>query len=394
MALTGKAGRGVAIAAAYEMRPGRYPQYDKLAIQEAVVAEFLRACPTPLRDIVDGLLVSPAGMADGTTVDVFSHERLIDALGFSPRFSETLNAGGSTYCLMVARAATAIAAGQADAVLCVGAGKFPVVGAGGGDAMARLTSHPDFEYPYGSFIPAMYALVATRHMHERGTTREALAQVAVTSREWALRHPDALMRSKGAITIDDVLRSRPIASPFNLLDCSVPCEGGGVVLVARAEIARALHPQPAWVLGFGEFHDHGVVAHATDFCSMGVDASARAAFRMAGLKPAYVDVAELYDAFSINPILLLEETGLVERGKGGAFYRDGCAAFGGDLPVNTYGGLMSFGHTGDASGMSMLIEGALQVMGRAQGRQIDADIALVHAYGGMMADHCTLLLGR
>jgi acetyl-CoA acetyltransferase len=240
----------------------------------------------------------------------------------------------------------------------------------------------------------MYALVATRHMHERGTPREALAQVAVTSRQWALRHPDALMRSKGPITIDDVLRSRPVASPFNMLDCSVPCEGGGVVLVTRAELARELDPQPAYVLGFGEYHDHGVVAHAADFCSMGANVSAGAAFRMAGLKPSDVDVAELYDAFSINPILLLEETGLVERGKGGAFYLDGRASIGGELPVNTYGGLMSFGHTGDASGMSMLVEGALQVMGRAKERQVDADIALVHAYGGMMADHCTLLLGR
>ena len=383
----------VAIAAAYEMRPGRYPDHSNHTIQETVVGEFLRACPVP-RALIDGLLVTPAGMAGGGGADVFSHERLIDALGFSPRFSETLNAGGSSYCLMVARAATAIAAGQANAVLCVGGGKFPVVGAGGGDAMARLTSHPDFEYPYGAFIPAMYALVATRHMHERGTTREAMAQVAVTSRDWALRHPDALMRAKGALTIDDVLRSRPIASPFNLLDCSVPCEGGGVVLVTRAEIARELNPQPAYVLGFGEFHDHGVVAHATDFCSMGVAAAARAAFDMAGLKPADVDVAQLYDAFSINPILLLEETGLIERGKGGAFYLEGHAAAGGRLPVNTYGGLLSFGHTGDASGMSMLVEGALQVMGRAQARQVDADIALVHAYGGMMADHCTVLLGR
>ena len=166
---------GVAIAAAHEIPPGRYPQHDKLAIQEVVVAEFLRSCRVP-REAVDGLLVTPAGMADGRSVDVFTHERLMDALGFSPRFAETINAGGSSYCLMVARAATAIAAGQADAVLCVGGGKFPVVGAGGGDAMARLTSHADFEYPYGAFIPAMYALVANRHMHERGTTREAVFQ--------------------------------------------------------------------------------------------------------------------------------------------------------------------------------------------------------------------------
>lgn len=383
----------MAIAAAHEIRPGRYPQYDKLAIQEVVVGEFLRAHRIP-RDIVDGLLVTPAGMADGRNVDVFTHERLMDALGFSPRFSETINGGGSSYGLMVARAANAIAAGQADAVMCVGGGKFPAVGSGGGDAMAKLTSHPDFEYPYGAFIPAMYALVASRHMHERGTTREAMAQVAVTSRQWSLTHPDALMRDKGPISIDDVLRSRPIASPFNLLDCSVPCEGGGVVLVARADLARELTPQPAYVLGIGEFHDHGAVAHASDFCSMGAAACARAAFESSGLQPSDVDVAELYDAFSINPILLLEETGLVERGKGGAFYLDGRAGVGGDLPVNTYGGLLSFGHTGDASGMSMLVEGALQVMGRATGRQVDADIALVHAYGGMMADHCTLLLGR
>jgi acetyl-CoA acetyltransferase len=260
--------------------------------------------------------------------------------------------------------------------------------------MAKIVSHPDFEYPYGSFIPAMYALTATRHMHERGTTREALAQVAVTSREWALRHPDAIMRSKGRLTVADVLGSRPIASPFHLLDCSVPCEGGAVVLVARPEIARELAEQPAYVLGFGEHHGHGAVAHAEDFTSMGAGVAARSAFTMAGLQPADIDVAQLYDAFSISPIWLLEETGLTGYGKGGTAYLEGRCGPGGDLPVNTYGGLLSFGHTGDASGMSMLVEGIRQVMGVAQGRQIDANVALVHTYGGMMADHCTLLLGR
>jgi acetyl-CoA acetyltransferase len=382
-----------AIAAAHEVPPGRYPEYDRLSVQEHVLAEFLRAWPVS-PEVVDGLLVCPAGMADGAGTDVFVHERLTDALGLTPRFAETLNVGGASYSVMVARAATAIAAGLADAVLCVGAGKFPAVAAGGGDAMARITSHPDFEYPYGSFIPAMYALMATRHMHERGTTREALAQVAVTSREWALRHPDAIMRSKGPLTVHDVLASRPIASPFNLLDCSVPCEGGAVVLVAREEIAREFAEQPAYLLGFGEYHGHGAIAHASDFASMGASVSARAAFTMAGLQARDVGVAELYDAFSICPIWLLEETGLAGHGEGGAVYLDGRAGPGGDLPVNTYGGLLSFGHTGDASGMSMLVEAARQIMGAADGRQVDADTALVHTYGGMMADHCTLLFGR
>ncbi|MFD2398797.1 hypothetical protein ACFSVJ_21380 [Prauserella oleivorans] len=122
---------------------------------------------------VDGLLVCPAGMAGGQGADVFNHERINDALGIRPRFCETINVGGATYTVMLTRAATAIRAGLADAVLCVGAGKFPKVGAGGADLMARMISHPDFEYPYGSFIPALYALAATRHMAERGTRGSA-----------------------------------------------------------------------------------------------------------------------------------------------------------------------------------------------------------------------------
>ncbi|MFD2398796.1 thiolase family protein [Prauserella oleivorans] len=202
------------------------------------------------------------------------------------------------------------------------------------------------------------------------------------------------MRPAGPLTIEQVLDSRPIASPFHLLDCSVPCEGGAAFLVMRGELARELTQQPAYLLGFGEHHDHGNISHASDFATMGAGVSARTAFAMAGLAPSDVDIAQLYDAFSINPILLLEETGLAEPGKGGHFYLNGAAAPDGVLPVNTYGGLLSFGHTGDASGMSMLIEGARQVMGQAGDRQVEADIALVHTYGGMMADHSTVLLGR
>ena len=133
---------------------------------------------------------------------------------------------------------------------------------------------------------------------------------------------------------------------------------------------------------------------ATSVATMGAGVSAHAAFDMAGVSPSDVDVAELYDAFTINPILLVEETGLIGPGKGGQFFLDGRGAPGGDLPVNTYGGLLSFGHTCDASGMSMLVEAARHVMGQATGRQLDAEIALVHTYGGMMADHSTVLLGR
>jgi acetyl-CoA acetyltransferase len=261
--------------------------------------------------------------------------------------------------------------------------------------MARMVSHPDFEFIYGTFIPALYALAARRHMHDRGTTREALAAVAVSGREWAIRHPDAIMRAQGRLTIADVLASRPIAEPFHLLDCSVPCEGGAAFLVARGEIARSLVSQPAYVRGFGEYHDHGPISQSRDFAAMGAGFAARQAFDSAGLAPKDVRVAEIYDAFTINPIMFLEEMGLVPPGGGGRFFLDGNGLPGGKLPVNTYGGLLSFGHTGDASGMSMLVEGALQTMGRAGERQVaDADVVLVHTYGGMMAAQCTLILGR
>ncbi|HSD11247.1 MAG TPA: thiolase family protein, partial [Candidatus Binatia bacterium] len=345
--------------------------------------------------VVDGLLVAPAGMAMGTGAELFVHENLGDSLGLHPIYSETLNAGGATYAVMAARAALAIEGGRANAVLCAAAGKFPKVGAGGAAAMARMVSHPDFEFIYGTFIPALYALAARRHMHDRSTTREALAAVAVSSREWALRHPNAIMRSQGRLTIDDVLRSRPIAEPFHMLDCSVPCEGGAAFLVARGDVARAIASQPAYIRGFGEYHDHGPISQSRDFATMGAGEAARQAYGSAGLEPRDVRVAEIYDAFTINPIMFLEETGLAAAGSGGRFFLDGRGAPGGSLPINTYGGLLSFGHTGDASGMSMIVEGALQTMGLCGDRQVpDADVVLVHTYGGMMAEHCTLILGR
>ncbi len=383
-----------AIAAATEIRPGRYPELDGNDLYERVLRAFLEEWRIDPK-IVDGFLVSPAGMATGGATDIFVHENLADSLGIHPVFSETLNCGGATYAIMASRAALAVASGRANAVLCASSGKFPKVGKGGAEAMAKMVSHPDFEFIYGTFIPALYALAARRHMHDRGTTREALASVAVSSREWALRHPDAIMRDKGSLTIADVIASRPIAEPFHMLDCSVPCEGGAAFLVARAEIAKSITPQPAYLKGFGEYHDHGPISQSRDFSAMGAGHAARQAFASAGLTPADVKVAQIYDAFTINPVMFLEEMGLVAPGKGGPFFLEGRGRPGGPLPVNTYGGLLSFGHTGDASGMSMVIEGALQTMGRAGARQVaNAEIVLVHTYGGMMADQCTLLLGR
>lgn len=231
-------------------------------------------------------------------------------------------------------------------------------------------------------------------MHEFGTTREELAAVAVSSREWALRHPDAFMREQGPITVADVLASRPIASPFHLLDCSVPLDGGAAYLVANAGVARRLNRRPAWLLGYGEAHTHFNISQSRDLLLGGAQAAGQRAFAMAGLTPSEIDVFELYDSFSYNPLATVEALGVVPQGRGGRLFADGHAAPGGDCPVNTYGGLLSFGHTGDASGMSMLVEGALQVMGKAGERQVPGvETALVHANGGMMSEHAVAILG-
>jgi len=253
---------------------------------------------------------------------------------------------------------------------------------------------PDFEFIYGAYIPVIYALAASRYLSVYQATEKDLGAVAVAAREWAIRNPQAIRHTVGPISLDDVLASRPIASPFHLLDCSSPCEGGGAFLVTTPERARDLTDQPAFVLGTGAHHSHSFISQAPDLIQTGAVHSGRAAFAQAGLTADDVDVVELYDAFTINPLLCLEDLGFCGRGEAGDFVLEGRTSPGGSLPMNTNGGLLSFGHTGDASGLSVLVEGARQVMGTA-GCQVDsAEHALVHTYGGMMGEHYTVILGR
>lgn len=382
-----------AIAAVFEMTPGRYPEHTALDLYRDVLSQALAGWGVRPAQL-DGLLIPPADMA-ADRPDVLMHERFIDELGIRSVLSETMFAGGASYALMVQRAALAIADGRAEAVLCAGAGKFPKLDLDTRRAMSKIFQ-PQFELPYGPTIPAMYALLATRHMAEYGTTSEQFAAVAVAARRWAMRHPQALMRPRGEIDVAAVLASPMVASPFHMLDCSVPCEGGGAMLVTSGEVARRICAQPAYVRGMGEFHSHGYQSQVDEFgVSVGAREAGRQAFRTSGLTPADIDVVEIYDAFSAMPLICLEDLGFCGKGEGGALVESGAILPGGDLPLNTYGGLMSFGHVGDASGLSMIVEGARQVMGVAGERQVaSAATALVHCYGGMQADHGTLILAR
>lgn len=383
-----------AIAAVTEIQPGRYPQYDEIQLHRQVLKEFFQEWKIDPK-VINGIFTAPTALLGEKRPEVAVHELLTEELGITPTISESIYAGGATYSMMVQRAALAIAEGRADCILCVSAGKFPKVGKSGGETTGKLVSHPEFEFIYGAYIPPMYALIANRYMHEFGITQEQLASVSVSSREWALKHPKAFMRNKGPLSIEDVLNSRPISSPFHLLDCSVPCEGGAAVLVTSETVAKQINPQPAYIVGMGEIHGNTYISQRRNFSIYGSTETGKQAYSMANVTPGDIDVVQFYDSFSINPIMYLEEFGFCKKGMGGRYVMEGHTSSGGDLPMNTYGGLLSFGHTGDASGMSMMIEGALQVMGKAEERQVDkVNLALVHTHGGMMSEHSTLILGR
>lgn len=385
--------RPPAIVAASQIAPGRFPTLDGLQLMEKIVGHFLAEWPDLSPDMIDGLLVPPAFIAGAGGMNTYIHQRLAGRLGIRPRFAETLNAG-ATYGAMVARAVMAIEAGICSAVLCVGVGKFPSVHIDGA-AISTLVGDPEFELCYGASIPAMYAMVARRFMHQRGTTPEQLSAVSVSAREWALGNPDAYMYGRGRLGTDEVMASRPIATPLHRLHCSVPCEGGGAMLIVRGDAINPGAAPAAFIVGVGESHGHAPVSEIAEPASTGLAECARQAFKMSGLAPKDISIAQLYDAFSITPIMQLEEFGFVGSGGGGEFFASGAAGPGGILPVNTYGGLLSFGHTGDASGMSLFVEAAQQVMGLAAKRQIaNVDTALVHTYGGILTDNVTVILGR
>ncbi|WP_137152679.1 thiolase family protein [Devosia sp. FKR38] len=381
-----------AIAAAAEIKPGRYPDLSNAQLYLQVIEQLLADWNLKLGDI-DGVLAAPLDMATPSP-KIFTHEMLAEELGLTPRLGLTMSAGGATYGYMVQYAALAIAAGKAEAVLCVGAGKFAKMSPDVAETLIKSVCDPEFEFPYGPVIAGLYAQYAARYMHEFGVTAQDMAAVSVSSRKWAKLNPAALTYAKPDISVADVLASRMIASPFHYLDCSIPCEGGGAVLVTSGEVARRISAQPAYILGMGEFHGHGYVSRNRNLVDCGAARSGADAFRQAGLAPADIDHVQIYDAFSINPLMFLEDLGFAARGKAAELFHSGRTAPGGDFAVNTYGGLIGYGHGGDASGMSMIVEGALQVMGRADGRQVSADRALVHSYGGMMAEHSTLILGR
>jgi acetyl-CoA acetyltransferase len=248
-----------------------------------------------------------------------------------------------------------------------------------------------YERPYGPLFPiSSYALVAQRHMYEFGTTREQLAQVAVTARQWAALNPGALKPEP--LTIEEVIASPLVSDPLRRLDCCLVTNGGGAVVVTSAERARRLPKRPVHVLGVGESHNHRHIAAMRDFTTTPAVASSGAAWKMAGLGPQDMDVAEVYDAFTINTIVGLEDLGFCPKGEGGRLIEAGTGP-GSKLPVNTSGGGLAYCHPG-MFGIFLLVEAVQQLRGECGGRQVPgARHAVAHAFGGVFSGHATVVLG-
>jgi acetyl-CoA acetyltransferase len=286
---------------------------------------------------------------------------------------------------------------HAQAALQLGLCKVAVIAYGStqrtvGRRRASVREYNPYETPFRPFLPATaYALAASRHMHQYGTTREQLAAVAVAARDWALLNPAAWERKP--LTIDEVLSARMVSYPLTARDCCLITDGGGAVIMTTAERARSLKKPPAYVLGCGQAITHANISSMPDLTVTGALQSGRAAYEMARLGPGDVDVIELYDAFTINTILFLEDLGFCPKGEGGRFVSDGRVAPGGGLPVNTNGGGLSYCHPG-MYGLFLLIEAARQLRRECGARQIaDCETAIAHGNGGVLSSQSTVILG-
>jgi acetyl-CoA acetyltransferase len=256
---------------------------------------------------------------------------------------------------------------------------------------ARLTEQ--FERIWGLPLPVgAYALAASRHMHQYGTTSEQLAEVAVATRRWAELNPRAFMREP--ITIQDVLASPLITEPLHLLDCCLVTDGGGAVVVAAPERARDLALPPVWILGHGESHSHLTISNMPDLTVTPARESGGRAFAMAGLSPAEMDVVEIYDSFTITVLLTLESLGFCGPGESGDFVSGQRTAPGGPFPLNTNGGGLSYCHPG-MYGIFLLIEAVRQLRGESGPRQVEgARLAVAHGTGGVLSSGATVVMGR
>ncbi|MDP2727572.1 MAG: thiolase family protein [Dehalococcoidia bacterium] len=382
----------VALVGIGETKIGKLPGMGVAQLQAQAAKRAIEDAGLSKEDI-DGVFLPPPYFA----LMMQPATRVIEYLGLTAKagthFSAGLDAGGASPCSLVMAAAAAINAGLCETALCVYGDTQATGPSGKGLSAIKLSRGTDeWELPYGIGTPGQdFALVAQHHMHEYGTTSEQLAAIAVTCRKHAALNPIA--QRKEPLTIQDVVNSRMLAAPLHQLDFCLVSDGGGAVIVTSAERARDMRKRPVWLLGVGAGNTHKIISQAPNLSQhLAAKEAGRMAFQMAGLTPKDVDVAEVYDCFTIAVLVQLEALGFCKVGEGGPFVASGAIDLGGKLPLNTHGGLLSQGHV---DGILHITEAVKQLRGEAGASQVkDAKVAVVTGNGGIMASSGVLILGR
>lgn len=357
-----------------------------LGLQTQAITRALADAGLSLSD-VDGLAT--------TGISRFSTTQLADYVGLAPTWTDSTFVGGCAFEMYVARAVQAIESGQAaTVVISFASNQRSARSRSLGGVIETHTPEAQFETPYGPLYPiSYYAMAAQQYLHRYGAGREQLAEVAVAAREWALLNPKAFRHESGSLTVDAVLGSRMVSTPLTTADCCLVTDGGGAIVLTSRDRARDLRRPPVRVLGYGECVTNTSMTTVQDLTRTGAATSGRAAFARAGLTPADVDVAEIYDSFSITVLLSLEALGFCGPGEAASWISDGRIRPGGDFPLDTTGGGLSYCHPGQF-GVLLLVEAVRQLRAECGDRQVPgAEIALAHGTGGILSAHATVLLG-
>ena len=380
--MTGVGGR-YAIVGVGESDVGRHLGRSGMALHLEAISRALADAGLDKSDL-DGLLVRPS-----RAEPQFNYSAVLAGrLGIEPTYFSDVALGGASSASMIVDAVAALEAGLCTTIVCVNGDAQTGRGAVRRGGLTNWIE--DFERPFGMVgAPESYGLAARRHMHEYGTTTEQFGAIAVACRKHAGLNPNATFRAP--MTLADHQASRMVVDPFRLLDCCPVTDGAGAVIIASAERAHDLKQHPVYLLGLGQGFTHSDLPYASSMTMVSMRGASERAYRMAGLGPADIDCAQLYDCFTSVVLVTLEDYGFCAKGDGGAFVEGGRIELGGDLPVNTGGGLLSQGH---ASGMLLVTEGAIQMRGAAGARQVpEAETAIVSGQCGVTGINVCLILG-
>lgn len=368
---------------------GRVPDATVLQLQ-AQAADNALADAGLDRDEIDALFAQGSGLRERFH---FPQVTVAEYLGIEPRLSSSNDLGGASAFGHVQYAKLAIEAGLVDtALVTYGSTNYSDRREGRQQyEPQRPVLTRQYENPYGVMNPiGSYAMAARRYMHEYDVDRADLAEIAVSTRKWAERNPRAMMRDP--LTVEEVLDSPPVCEPLHKLDCCLVSDAGGAIVLTAAENVADSGAAPVHITGLAQTHTHEHISQMPDLTVPGAAQTAERAYEMADVGPDDLDVAELYDSFTITTALLTESVGLAEPGNGTSLFAAGETAPGGSMPVNTSGGGLSYLHPG-TYGIFLIIEAVRQVRGTAGDRQVpDVDTALAHGSGGVLATHATMIL--